>query len=56
MLVLFLEILNQEAKDYWLIFTICTPISMFFLVYAYALVMNAKAARLLRARETDFQL
>lgn len=53
---LFLEILDLQSKDYWIIFSLCSPISIFFLIWGYVVVMNSKATRMLRQRETDFSL
>lgn len=50
---LYLEILNESARDHWILFALMTPISLLFLIYSYALVMNANAARLLKVRDID---
>ena len=42
--VIYLEILQLEAYDNIIMFTICSPISLVFLIYSYAIMMNGKAA------------
>ena len=41
---IFLEILDQKAWDNSIMFTLTSPISILFLIYSYAIVMNGKAA------------
>ena len=41
---IFLEILGLFAYDHIIMFLICSPISLIFLIYSYAIMMNGKAA------------
>ena len=41
---IYLEILGQTAYDNAIMFTLCTPLSIVFLIYSYAIMMNGKAA------------
>lgn len=52
--VIYLEILDQKAYDNSIMFTLCSPISLIFLIYSYAIMMNGKAADLFKERNEDF--
>jgi len=49
-----LEILEQQAYDNLIMFTICSPLSIIFLIYSYAIMMNGKAADLFKERNEEF--
>ena len=51
---IFLEILGETARDHAIMLTICTPISILFLIYSYAIMMNGKAADLFNERNEEF--
>ena len=41
---IYLEILGQTAYDNIIMLTLCSPLSLLFLIYSYAIVMNGNAA------------
>ena len=47
---LFLEILNLDSNNYMFMFVACSPVSLFFLIYSYAIVMNGKAVDIFNER------
>ena len=51
---IFLEILGQKAYDHIIMFSLCTPLSILFLIYSYAIMMNGKAAELFNERNEEF--
>ena len=50
---IFLEILNLKSSDYTLMFVTCSPMSLFFLIYSYAIMMNGKAVDIFNQRNNN---
>ena len=50
---LFLELWDLRASDLWVTLSICSAASMFFLIYAYAIVINGKACDLYLVRNPE---
>ena len=45
----FLELLSLQANDYMITLAVCSLISLFFLVYSYAIAMNGKAVQIFKS-------